>query len=42
MAGFQDLMCTLQLGQLIDRARTKTFALGALMEMVFAIIAGDD
>ena len=28
MAGFQDLMCTLQLGQLIDRARTKDLRVG--------------
>jgi len=35
-------MCTLQLGQLIDGTRTMTFALRALMEVVFAIITGDD
>jgi hypothetical protein len=30
-----------QLGELVDRARAKALALGALVEVVLAVVAGD-
>jgi hypothetical protein len=34
-------MGALELGELVDRSRAKALALGALVEMVLAVVAGD-
>jgi len=34
-------MASLKFGEFVDRSRTKSFALGALVEMVLAVVAGD-
>jgi hypothetical protein len=34
-------MGALELGELVDRPRAKALALGALVEMVLAVVAGD-
>ena len=41
MTGFQDLVGALKLSQLVDGTRAKSFALRALVKMIFALITGD-
>ena len=41
LAGSENPVAPLEFGELVDRARTKPLALGALVEMVLPVVAGD-
>jgi hypothetical protein len=41
LARGEDPVAPLEFGELVDRARTEPFALGALVKMVLPVVAGD-
>ena len=41
LPGSQNPVAPLKLGELVDRPRAEALALGALVEMVLAVVAGD-
>jgi hypothetical protein len=41
LTGSQNSVAPLKLGELVDRPRAEALALGALVEMVLAVVAGD-